>query len=220
MAEYIEKKAVNAEIERLKREEYNGGTMCEDVALDALECVGSFINFLPTQEDKSDTHLLDMLLDAINYTYKQLDGKYGNLSYVVSDKVKYIERVRAEKIEQRQRAEYEARERESDNETLNECIAAVGAADWFSAEDKERLQNFLRKYLTPSEAKPEVGSSLRDETGRLYEHIDTPITRYSEEHFDYDSLWDALTPKGGRQFGPADLEAAILFGYNLNPKHK
>ena len=66
--------------------------------------------------DTSDSHLLDMLLEAINYVYKQLDGKYDNLSYVVSDKVKYIERVRAEKIEQKMREEYEARDRGEDKQ--------------------------------------------------------------------------------------------------------
>lgn len=84
----------------------------------------------------------------------------------------------------------------------------------------DELIKQLQEKFNPSATEPELASPLRDETGRLYEHIDTPITRYSEEHFDYDSEWDSLTPKGGRPFGPADLEAAILFGYNLNPKHK
>ena len=78
---------------------------------------------------------------------------------------------------------------------------------------------WLRRRIAPAKS-PEVASSLRDKTGRLYEDIDTPIQHYSEEHFDYDSEWDSLTPKEGRPFGPADLEDAILFGYNLNPKHE
>lgn len=36
-------------------------------------------------------YMLD-LIDRINYAYLQTDGKYGNLAYVVSDKVKLIEK--------------------------------------------------------------------------------------------------------------------------------
>jgi len=68
-------------------------------------------------EDTSDTNLLDMLLEAINYAYMQLDGKYGSLSYVVSDKVKYIERVRAEKNEQKKREECDLKSSEAKSET-------------------------------------------------------------------------------------------------------
>lgn len=103
--EYIEKEAALAIIARKQNNSLN------DVVVDACGQLYAETNSLPTQEDTSDTHLLDMLLEAINYVYKQLDGKYGNLSYVVSDKVKYIERVRAEKIEKKKREEYEARER-------------------------------------------------------------------------------------------------------------
>jgi hypothetical protein len=122
MAEYIEKKAVtdwlggrfnSAKEKAAQAFRSNAHLVCslyEGIG-DCCTEAERFINSLPTQEDKSDTHLLDMLLEAINYVYKQLDGKYGNLSYVVSDKVKYIERVRAEKIEKKKREEFEARER-------------------------------------------------------------------------------------------------------------
>lgn len=109
--EYIEKKAVMGAIDRLESENNCGTSDFIESKRIAYKQVTEAINSLPTQEDKSDAHLLDMLLEAINYVYKQLDGKYGNLSYVVSDKVKYIERVRAEKIEQKKHEEFEARER-------------------------------------------------------------------------------------------------------------
>ena len=64
MAEYIEKKAVIEEIERLE----NKFTSVEFFAEDLTKA----INSLPTKEDTSDTHLLDMLLEAIKYTHKQL----------------------------------------------------------------------------------------------------------------------------------------------------
>ena len=34
--------------------------------------------------------MLDMLLEAISYSYAQTDGTYGDLAYPVADKVKYI----------------------------------------------------------------------------------------------------------------------------------
>ena len=33
------------------------------------------------------------LIDRINYGYLKVDGTYGNLHHVVSDKVKYIEKL-------------------------------------------------------------------------------------------------------------------------------
>lgn len=36
-------------------------------------------------------YMLD-LIDRINYAYLKTDGTYGNLAYVVSDKVKLIEK--------------------------------------------------------------------------------------------------------------------------------
>lgn len=33
------------------------------------------------------------LLDRIQYAYLKTDGTYGNLAFVVSDKVKYIEKL-------------------------------------------------------------------------------------------------------------------------------
>ena len=34
--------------------------------------------------------MLDMLLEAISYSYAQNDGTYGDIAYPVADKVKYI----------------------------------------------------------------------------------------------------------------------------------
>lgn len=42
---------------------------------------------------KEVSHAMLDLLDRINYTYLKTDGTYGDLASVVSDKVKYIEKL-------------------------------------------------------------------------------------------------------------------------------
>ena len=42
---------------------------------------------------KDVVHAMLDLLDRIQYAYLEIDGKYGDLHPVVSDKVKYIEKL-------------------------------------------------------------------------------------------------------------------------------
>lgn len=44
-------------------------------------------------EKPSIRKMLDMLLEAISYSYAQTDGTYGDLAYPVADKVKYIKEI-------------------------------------------------------------------------------------------------------------------------------
>ena len=47
----------------------------------------------PTEKvPKEVVHCMLDLIDRINYAYLETDGKYGDLAYVVSDKVKLIEK--------------------------------------------------------------------------------------------------------------------------------
>lgn len=45
------------------------------------------------KNDTSAEHLLAMLIEAIDYAYLKTDGKYGPLSVIVADKVRYIKKV-------------------------------------------------------------------------------------------------------------------------------
>ena len=45
------------------------------------------------QVPKEVTHAMLDLIDRIQYAYLETDGTYGDLAYVVSDKVKYIEKL-------------------------------------------------------------------------------------------------------------------------------
>jgi hypothetical protein len=148
-------------------------------------------------EDTSDTHLLDMLLEAINYVYKQLDGKYGNLSYVVSDKVKYIERVRAEKIEQKKREEFEARER---GEVKPEADLEAEIERWWN----ERYAKLKKDYKFDSTS----GHYIDNETiidlarhfaewgkGRIENAIRLAWGKVSKDPFNVDSAFEELLSK-------------------------
>lgn len=42
---------------------------------------------------KEVAHAMLDLIDRINYVYLKTDGTYGNLDSIVSDKVKYIEKL-------------------------------------------------------------------------------------------------------------------------------
>lgn len=47
----------------------------------------------------TDTELLDLLLGAIDYSFRRMDDTYDpELTYPVIDKIKYIERVRSQRV--------------------------------------------------------------------------------------------------------------------------
>lgn len=201
--EYIEKKAVTGEIERLLKD--------EDCPLDepfrpayraGIRDVRNFINTLPTQgevrcknqsilrakfSDEGKGWLYELIYSFCCGEGVRMDRTKGDLMAFVEC---YYSEFKAACIKDLMR--------EADNEALDKCIAAVGAADRFSAEDKKRLQDFLRKYRTPSEAKSEVD-------------FDTELAKWRHNHFegerDGDYSGEYLTRES-----QLDL---IRFGYNL-----
>lgn len=94
---YIDAEKLKQKIESLKKVYNNPNRVIHGVA-DAFRqdgrvamCDDLIREIESIQQEHPDyKKLLDSLLEAISYSYAQTDGTYGDLAYVVSDKVKYI----------------------------------------------------------------------------------------------------------------------------------